>query len=157
MRNIAFFIAFLGVYASARCQSISQQVINFNGGFGANANNSITWSVGEMATQTFTTSSNILTEGFLQPDTSVTTYINPIFANAGQISVYPNPVRDILNIRADNIIIEKAAMYDMLGKPVLELSNTKTIPVATLAKGMYLLYVKDDAGNTVQIFKVTKI
>ena len=132
-------------------------LVNFSGGFGAGANGSLTWSAGEIATQTFTTASNMLTEGLLQPDTSVTTYIKPIFASAGQISVYPNPVRDVLNIRADNIIIEKATMYDMLGKPVLELSNTKTISVATLAKGMYLLYIKDDAGNTVQIFKVTKI
>ncbi|WP_223601781.1 T9SS type A sorting domain-containing protein [Chryseobacterium sp. GVT01B] len=57
------------------------------------------------------------------------------------ISVYPNPVRDILNIQSKNEII-KAEIYDAVGR-IISSTNVKgnSIPVYGLSKGNYILKV----------------
>lgn len=57
------------------------------------------------------------------------------------ISVYPNPVRDILNIQSKNEII-KAEIYDAAGR-IISSTNVKgnSIPVSELSKGNYILKV----------------
>ncbi|MFS4429348.1 T9SS type A sorting domain-containing protein [Chryseobacterium sp. S90] len=57
------------------------------------------------------------------------------------ISVYPNPVRDILNIQSKNEII-KAEIYDAAGR-IISSTNVKgnSIPVFELSKGNYILKV----------------
>lgn len=61
------------------------------------------------------------------------------------ISIYPNPVRDILNIQSKNEII-KAEIYDAAGR-IISSTNVKgnSIPVSELSKGNYILkaFTKD--------------
>ncbi|MGE8514431.1 MAG: T9SS type A sorting domain-containing protein, partial [Chryseobacterium culicis] len=61
------------------------------------------------------------------------------------ISIYPNPVRDILNIQSKNEIV-KAEIYDTAGRIISSLSVTgNSIPVSELTKGNYILkaFTKD--------------
>ena len=59
--------------------------------------------------------------------------------------LYPNPVRNILNIQLEEIL-EKVEVYSILGRKVLD-GNTSTINVSNLSSGMYLLKVYTQDGK----------
>jgi uncharacterized delta-60 repeat protein len=57
------------------------------------------------------------------------------------MKIYPNPVRDMLNISmVDNLTIEKVTIVDMTGKVVLEQTeNLSSVNVDRLSNGVYIL------------------
>lgn len=70
--------------------------------------------------------------------------------------VYPNPVKDILNVTFDSAITT-VAIYNMLGQKVMAKmfnSNEATIDVAALAAGTY--FVKVQADTKVKTLKIIK-
>ena len=64
-----------------------------------------------------------------------------------KISLYPNPVNEILNL-SNNEIIEKLTIYDVTGKNVLELKDISNhqIDVSSLEKGVYIIEIKTQNG-----------
>lgn len=65
-----------------------------------------------------------------------------------KISIYPNPVKNILNIKTQQELA--VSIYNILGKKVLSNtinSNTNTINVANLSKGVYLIKLKSPQGT----------
>jgi hypothetical protein len=62
-----------------------------------------------------------------------------------EVSLYPNPVRDILNIEIENDI-QSIEIYNIQGQKVLS-SNQKQINVSDLASGMYLVRIQDIDNN----------
>lgn len=66
--------------------------------------------------------------------------------SANQLSIYPNPVNDVLNVSLKTSKEENAVVYNMEGRIVLEakIGNGKTtINVSKLPKGSYILSLKD--------------
>ncbi|MBU3012335.1 T9SS type A sorting domain-containing protein [Polaribacter vadi] len=61
------------------------------------------------------------------------------------ISIYPNPVNNTLNIQLEDIL-EKVEVYSILGAKVIE-HNNSSINVSKLASGMYLLKVYTEKGK----------
>src|SRR5690554_1958379 len=78
------------------------------------------------------------------------------------LSVYPNPVTNILNVSADLVSIADATieLYDITGKLVYKNAelfyntNSATIDISTLQPGVYMLKLQTD--NTVQTVKIIK-
>lgn len=62
------------------------------------------------------------------------------------IKVYPNPVKDVININSEEAI-EKAEIFNVSGQNVLSASFTNQISVATLPSGYYILKVKLENGK----------
>ena len=75
---------------------------------------------------------------------------------ADKFSVYPNPVKDFLNIETVNAV-DQVVIYDVLGKVVLQ-ENPSTISprinMSNLPTGAYLVKVK--IGNSSKTVKVLK-
>ncbi|WP_298778958.1 T9SS type A sorting domain-containing protein [uncultured Polaribacter sp.] len=72
------------------------------------------------------------------------------------ISLYPNPVSNILTINTHNVI-KNVVLYNILGKQVMYLQinkNNKSIDVSNLSKGVYL--IKYQVENTVGTAKFIK-
>ena len=65
-----------------------------------------------------------------------------------KISLYPNPVKDILNISlAENISIENYEIYDLIGKNVISKTTTENfINVSELSNGIYVIKVITSEG-----------
>ncbi len=61
------------------------------------------------------------------------------------VKLYPNPVRDILNIEIESDI-QSIEIYNIQGQKVLS-SNQKQINVSDLASGMYLVRIQDIDNN----------
>lgn len=65
-----------------------------------------------------------------------------------QVSVFPNPVNDILNINVPaSVELNGATLYDVLGKATnVSLSNGQ-INISGLSRGLYILNVNTSAGT----------
>jgi len=74
---------------------------------------------------------------------------------ATQITLYPNPVKNRLQISTQNdVIISKIEVYDVLGKRVLESEATTQLDISSLASG--LLFVKFETDKGFAVKKIVK-
>lgn len=72
---------------------------------------------------------------------------------ARQISIYPNPTSDILQINSP--VDVHIHLYSIEGRSMLS-ANTATISIGNLAKGIYMLHVTDTDGRLIKVEKVVK-
>ena len=63
-----------------------------------------------------------------------------------KISIYPNPVSDILYFDTTDTVIEKVILFDLSGRKILEQNQVNTISVSDLQKGSYVLKIFTDKG-----------
>jgi Leucine-rich repeat (LRR) protein len=87
----------------------------------------------------------------LYSKTACTLGVNDLFYD--KIVMYPNPVRSELQI--DNIVLEKATVYDVLGKLIkttkfTNASDSNTLDLSNLTKGVYLIYLQSEEVNAVR-------
>ena len=76
--------------------------------------------------------------------------------SATNFSVYPNPVKDVLNIESATAV-DSIEVYDVLGKRVLTASPDRISPsidMSALTSGAYM--VKVTIGNASKTVKVIK-
>jgi len=78
--------------------------------------------------------------------------INPVLENL--ISIYPNPVKDVVNITIkDNSTIKTIELYDIQGRLLqtqLVKDVTSEINLAERANGMYFIKINTDKGSKVE-------
>ncbi len=73
------------------------------------------------------------------------------------ITIYPNPTTNILNIKTDEITNFNIELYDILGKQISNYKNQKTIDISNLTEGMYFIKVIDLENNQTTIKKINKL
>ena len=74
------------------------------------------------------------------------------FTDFNGVSLYPNPVKDILNIDlVDNTRISSVKIYDLQGKLLLEKANND-IDVSSFSLGVYLIKIKSEKGEFTKKF-----
>ena len=79
-------------------------------------------------------------------DNCVLSVDNNILAQS--LSVYPNPVRNILNIDSPIMVINKVEIYSVIGKKMRQFtSNLDKLNVEDLTSGLYLIKIISDKGN----------
>ena len=67
------------------------------------------------------------------------------------IIIYPNPVSDILYISSENTVSETITIYSLNGKKVVEdITETNSIDVSTLSKGMYFIEISSESGKSIK-------
>lgn len=70
---------------------------------------------------------------------------NPSFELENQFKLYPNPATDVVHL---GTIFRDIAVYDAFGKLVLTDKNSEKINTTSFAKGLYIVTVTDENGNT---------
>ena len=60
------------------------------------------------------------------------------------VSVYPNPVRDNLNLSAK---VKEATLLSLDGKELIKMNNISTFNVSTIKAGLYILRLENQDGN----------
>lgn len=63
-----------------------------------------------------------------------------------QLSIYPNPVADYLNISTEDEIVD-AVVYDATGRTINTRLNNNQIDVSNFAKGFYIVNIVTDKAN----------
>jgi hypothetical protein len=71
------------------------------------------------------------------------------------LTIYPNPVTDIVNIQSGNTTIQRAEVYNLEGQLVIVKENQlETINMSQLHSGMYILKLySDTASKTVKLLR----
>lgn len=137
----------------------AQEVVSSAGATQEAAGYEVNWTLGEPVIETFSSVSNILTQGFHQTKLVITAIGEPEIM-ASELKVYPNPTSDFFIIHFSSELKDKHySLFDMTGK-MLELNSileTDTkINVRKLASGTYLLHIGANKTNLIQSFKIVK-
>jgi len=79
---------------------------------------------------------------------------NSDFEIPNEITVYPNPVDNVLKIKTTEII-NKVSIFDSVGKEIISSERTSIIDVSRLAQGLYLIkiYYNDDKTFSTKLIK----
>ena len=116
--------------------------------------------------ETYSSTNNILTQGFQQPKLLLTAVENT--NSSISISIYPNPASASVMIEMKDsspiAMGTKLQMYDVHGNMVLESSIVNSNPdgyrgvidLKNLADGMYVANIINSENNTKQSYKITK-
>ena len=142
-------------------QSIERQVISGSGASYTAGNISIDQTVGEAVISTASNSNIIITQGFHQPENSVTISI-PETDRMVDLKVYPNPTNDQIFLNITKVEAEslKLRMIDLNGKMLLNkanispIGNIQTLDMSAFAAGTYFLLIYDEEGSAVEQFKI---
>ena len=159
--------AFMMLFSiSMNAQTLSPFAISSSGGFFTSGSVSLSVTVAEMTmVQTFTQPTNILTQGFQQPE-PLTTGVSEIDNNPEQIVVYPNPTSGPVNISFEAFTsgIRHVSIFDMLGKEVFSQSfdasvgnNVITVDLSKCSQGIYLLNINHAGADSKKFSNLYKI
>ncbi|ESU21444.1 hypothetical protein FEDK69T_25110 [Flavobacterium enshiense DK69] len=84
--------------------------------------------------------------------TTIQSLSNQDFSFANYLSLYPNPVSDVLNIsKKEDIEITSIHIYNVMGQLMMVIpnaKNTSTIDVSNLASGNYFVKINSDKGTS---------
>lgn len=146
-------------------QSLEREVIASSGTYFSGTNLALEWSNGEVFTETFSSSGNVLTQGFHQTRLTITALEHPNLEaelSDYQIHVFPNPVNDHVCVEINGGIEPvHSRVCDMTGKLIhakdeMEMGQRYSFPMNHLADGMYFVRIFDANDNPIQTFKVIK-
>jgi len=150
-KQIFLFATFFAAFAAT-----AQEVVSSQGETYSNANGSIDFTVGEVIINTGSNGTNDLTQGFHQTNWNFLGVQD--FAPDFDVTIFPNPTSDVMNIKSTIYQNLSYSLYDAQGKLVLKnvLSETVTqIQVNLLAPGAYSLSISDKNGQ-LKNFKLIK-
>ncbi|MEI6489153.1 MAG: T9SS type A sorting domain-containing protein [Bacteroidota bacterium] len=144
-------------------QSICRSIISPYGNSSFNASGNLTATLGETMVTTYFSSNSILTQGFEQPDTLLTTSISDISSSLSFKS-YPNPTHDFVYIEGNNSDAKNIIrISDVSGRQLVMIENASLnknnitkIDFRTYEKGVYFLTLLDISGEIKSVFKVVK-
>ena len=138
--------------------AIKKSSISSGGNLSMVNNTRVIFSIGETAVQENTQGSTHVSEGFIGPDLRQSLGITDevLFSD---FKVFPNPSTDIIHINFTQSSDYTMQISDMNGK-ILLVKNTNqpdnTLDISSLARGMYLLLLKDTAKHAYNILKIEK-
>jgi len=159
-------LAMIMVTGILQSQTLSPTVISSSGAFYSTASGMLSQTVAEMTmVQTYSSSGNILTQGFQQPE-DWPVGITETPAVAGGILLYPNPTSGMftLNYTSSSSGANEIKLYNLVGQIVMTQSvmqstgvNTVNFDISSLSQGIYMLeltLVNDKGESQVNYQKV---
>lgn len=158
MKKFLLLFAAISVKA-AMAQSLSPDVIATSGTSFNNGTSQLDWTLGEPATSAFAAGTDMLTQGFHQPNLLATT-INNVETDYSLL-VYPNPSIDYIQLQFQNLkdvvtIHLLSSDGKLLHSQELKTSSNLQIDMSKSAAGTYLLSVKDKHSK-VKTYQVVKL
>jgi hypothetical protein len=140
--------------------TLKPDVVTTTGGYYANSAGSLSWTMGEPISETVSDSNNTLTQGFQQGSYFVVSVVDELAKPSINISVYPNPVSSLLNIKSNSSDPLRAELVDLQGRTVYEQvfeNGQGQIDISNRSDEMYILGVYDNNGNRIKVFKIQKV
>ncbi len=145
-----------------KAQTVTPVVYSNQGGYNVASGGSISWTIGEPVSETYTTSTNKTTMGFHQPELGVATLIKEQ-GDQADVLVFPNPVSDVLTISFKDLNTGSyhLELHDDLGKMIykndVEIKDDNKMVQLTMqpfSSGNYYLRIGNSTFNkTVKLNK----
>ena len=157
MRNLTLLFAALLISIGANAQSLSPQVLASSGDYYASSGNKLDWTLGEIVTETFMYGGEILTQGFHQANFLFTSIEET--AENNQITIFPNPFSDIINVNTGEYKGLQLMVYNLDGSVFIEKkvakSNTQ-LDFSSFPAGLYFIRLSN-GQKEIKVFKIQKI
>jgi len=164
MKRTLFVILICAPFATAAAQSLSNEVTGSSGNHSsAPPGHSLSWTLGEPVVQTFSAPGHTLTQGFHQPEISLTGI--PDEPVNGEITAYPVPTEGIVNINFNGLPQGKYVLtiHDLEGR-ILQSSQINveqeqylhTTDISGLAGATYLFTVSSASFKIHKTFRVVR-
>ena len=138
-------------------QSVEIEAISSGGEYLENGNISLSTTIGELSVENFEQNNIILTQGFQQGFFNITD-ISTIKKNNIEISLYPNPTTDVVNITCTAHDC-KYSVIDITGKTIFngELRGYITpITLSNFNSGHFIIEIYSKGNKIEKTFKVIK-
>lgn len=165
MKRLLSPLAALFLFFSLHAQDVEQHVISSAGSFDVAADNSISlsWTLGELVVTTAESSdgSLVLTQGFQQSKLLIDgVELNPELGV--EVTVYPNPVREIVNIKFSEQLKGETMIF--LSGPDGRLIHNKALKPGVLITEIYMdkypsgtYFLRIQNGNKLSVYKIIKL
>jgi hypothetical protein len=163
MKYLLFSLIFLSIGAFA--QQISPESVNASGGKMAQANGSLSFTVGELVVLSFQdTQGNTLNGGFTASAAVTTVLVSEVDPALLSVSVYPNPTTGLVTVQISNAHTDEFILevLDKMGKLILRqthagISSSIGINMASWPTGSYFLYVKSKDQAKLGTYQLIKL
>lgn len=139
-------------------QSLSP-VIATSGDYFISPVGSLSWTIGELSTETYRVDGHVLTQGFQQPQVMTVTGLK----TDQTLSFYPNPVHETLFVKTDERGEYRMEIFNLQGQRVIDLVSQGTaigsihsIDVREIRAALYLLRVTYSGNGRSSIHKIEK-
>jgi hypothetical protein len=159
MKHLLLTLIF--ICACCLSQGNAQEVVSSGGTHYKGATASLAWTIGEIATSTYSGGGYVLTQGFHQTKLSALA-IDDLPMQGLALVVYPNPTQTLLHLKVDEGDYSRLqySLLTLAGKTLTTKKISKDlsdIDMLTYPAGNYLLQVKRQSGELIKTFKVIKI
>ncbi len=158
----AFIISIIIVFLTFTASPIhSQQTVAVSSGNTTGAGGSVSYTLGQVAYTTNTSTSGTVTQGVQQPyEIFVVTGLEEAKGINLEFTVYPNPTTDFLKLNVENHELKNLCyqLYDINGNLLQkkEIINKETvIQTSDLAPAAYYLQISDNEKE-IKTFKIIK-
>ncbi len=160
---LLFFLFLLITARPAFAQKISRSTVSSGGRFQTSASGTLFSNIGELHVDTYSSASNYVTEGFIQPFYFIVVTI-PDDLNTEGVSLYPNPASADVFISTGrsctSLIVE---LYDVQGRQLHIFNNVQpasasvyTLNVTSFASGVYFVKLIADGERIPETIKLIK-
>ncbi|MGZ4033434.1 MAG: T9SS type A sorting domain-containing protein [Bacteroidia bacterium] len=152
-------LLFIIIYSGPTiAQSLNPDVIATSGTSFNDGTSQLDWTLGETVTSTLTSGSNMLTQGFHQPNLLVTSINDP--ATDYSVTVFPNPTVDHVQLQFKNLknmVTAEILSSDgkLLQSQNINAAGETIFDMSGYASGTYLLSVKDN--SKIKTYKIIKL
>jgi hypothetical protein len=154
-------------------QTTDNYIITSQGGFSEGKNLSMSWTIGDLATEAFTVDATVITQGFQQPILTIHE-INPeVLLSTGQgptisqrsttdwnARVYPNPVSAYINVTVQNLNQEYyLEIFDAKGNMISSqksMDAEEEINLSQFPADQYLLRIRTIDSKQSKVFQIIK-
>ncbi len=160
VRNVLLIIVFVLTAARLQAQTeIKRSAISPVGYTTTAGSVKLLCAAGELAVNENTQGTVHLSEGFINPELAVITGVAEYVNSGIDVTVFPNPATDFINVKFSKPATYKIDLYSAEGKMIATYTtgNTvKQIPVSNLSCREYLLIIKNTNDRAYKTFKLIK-
>ena len=163
MKTIYVLLILLTSYGVSHAQSISQYVFGNTGATISGASNSLSFTLGEPVIGLISNGESLGQGFWLGAAASIVLSTEDFSSLENSITVYPNPVRDVVNLAFTDILSEEFVVQvtDISGKTILQkvFENnglTESISVSNLSSGIYFINIQRSEKQQSKTFKIIK-
>ncbi len=160
MKYILTFIAFLTLSLGFSQTTLRKSSLSAGGGSATQGAMYMVYALGEIGVQEHTTGTVHLSEGFVGPDITAIVGIEDYGVLEG-LKVFPNPVRDNLQISLPDIKNYEVHIFDLTGQEIfnrnIDNDDRASYNISNFKAGVYLLVIVDRQDKLSATVKLQKL
>lgn len=157
MKRLFLTISMGLAFFAVQSQTASPELVSVAGESFKNTNYQLDWSIGECITATHSAGDYVITQGLHQGSYVITSVED--LAQDINISVYPNPTTDLINLTSSQNLTGLAVIVTNINGKILQqtevISEVEQLNFSNYENGIYFLTIRQE-NQLIKSFKIIK-